>query len=137
SSSPPSNEVGSSSSAPSSPTSSEKNEVSKTCRGSGKFSPEYFLKDLPPSSDRISLNVLTSIRVALNTEIPSWVCDFVDSKVFDSLVEVYEQLHGQVAKEYVIFEISLFLISFITCLISIGSIKVKFFFNHESNRCFH
>ncbi|KAI9224826.1 hypothetical protein BC828DRAFT_372434 [Blastocladiella britannica] len=40
---------------------------------------QYFINNLPPVSDRITLKLLTSLRVSLTTYPPQWIAEFVNA----------------------------------------------------------
>jgi hypothetical protein len=66
-----------------------------------KFTPEYYMKQLPPNSDKVSLKLLTSLRVSLVTHSPQWISDFLSIGGLQTLVSVHQRCHVNHPAQYV------------------------------------
>ncbi|KAI9183600.1 hypothetical protein H9P43_004518 [Blastocladiella emersonii ATCC 22665] len=62
-----------------------------------KFTPEYFMRHLPPHSDRVSQKLLMSLRVSLATHTPQWIAEFIQRGGLAALVLVHQRCHSQSA----------------------------------------
>ncbi|ORZ35123.1 hypothetical protein BCR44DRAFT_97807 [Catenaria anguillulae PL171] len=54
-----------------------------------KYTPEYYARHLPPNSDKVSLKLLTSLRVSLATYTPQWIAEFLQIGGLQALVQVH------------------------------------------------
>ncbi|KNE63115.1 hypothetical protein AMAG_08280 [Allomyces macrogynus ATCC 38327] len=64
-------------------------------QSNNQYSPDHYLKYLPPQADRVSHKLLMSLRISLVTHTPQWIAEFVQLGGLRALVMVHQRCHVQ------------------------------------------